>query len=125
MPQVRFEPTIPVFERAKTVHALDRAATVIGFCTFVAPNFPLSYAVRVLLVFPRTSCLMCILGCKPTHFINILSLLCEPVLSKTRGASWLGCQSHWNLSLNFDCSDWWVYLVFLFPAVRCWHINLK
>jgi hypothetical protein len=30
MPQVSFEPTIPVFERAKTVHALDRAATVIG-----------------------------------------------------------------------------------------------
>jgi hypothetical protein len=30
MPRVRFEPTIPAFERAKTVHALDRAATVIG-----------------------------------------------------------------------------------------------
>jgi hypothetical protein len=30
MPQVGFEPTIPVFERAKTVHALDCAATVIG-----------------------------------------------------------------------------------------------
>jgi hypothetical protein len=30
MPQVGFEPTIPVFQRAKTVHALDRAATVIG-----------------------------------------------------------------------------------------------
>jgi hypothetical protein len=30
MPGVGFEPTIPVFERAKTVHALDRAATVIG-----------------------------------------------------------------------------------------------
>jgi hypothetical protein len=30
MPQVRFEPTIPVFQRAKTVHAIDRAATVIG-----------------------------------------------------------------------------------------------
>jgi hypothetical protein len=30
---VRFEPTIPVFERAKTVHALDRAATVIGVST--------------------------------------------------------------------------------------------
>jgi hypothetical protein len=29
MPRVRFEPTIPVLERAKTVHALDRAATVI------------------------------------------------------------------------------------------------
>jgi hypothetical protein len=25
-----FEPTIPAFERAKTVHALDGAATVIG-----------------------------------------------------------------------------------------------
>jgi hypothetical protein len=30
MPRVGFEPTIPVFERAKTVHALDRATTVIG-----------------------------------------------------------------------------------------------
>jgi hypothetical protein len=27
---VGFEPTIPVFEWAKTVHALDRAATIIG-----------------------------------------------------------------------------------------------
>jgi hypothetical protein len=30
MTQVRFEPMIPVFEQVKTVHALDRAATVIG-----------------------------------------------------------------------------------------------
>jgi hypothetical protein len=30
MPRVEFEPTIPVLERAKMVHALDRAATVIG-----------------------------------------------------------------------------------------------
>jgi hypothetical protein len=30
MPQMGFEPPIPVFERAKTVHALDRAATVVG-----------------------------------------------------------------------------------------------
>jgi hypothetical protein len=28
MPRVGFETTIPVFEWAKTVHALDRAATV-------------------------------------------------------------------------------------------------
>jgi hypothetical protein len=28
--QVRFEPTIRVFVRAKTVHALDRAATMTG-----------------------------------------------------------------------------------------------
>jgi hypothetical protein len=30
MPQLGFEPTTPVFERSKTVHALDRAVTVIG-----------------------------------------------------------------------------------------------
>jgi hypothetical protein len=30
MPRVEFEPTTPAFERAKTVHALDRAVTVIG-----------------------------------------------------------------------------------------------
>jgi hypothetical protein len=30
MPQAGFEPTIPVFKRAKTFHALDRAATVTG-----------------------------------------------------------------------------------------------
>jgi hypothetical protein len=31
MHQVGFEPLIPVSERAKTVHALDRADTVIGY----------------------------------------------------------------------------------------------
>jgi hypothetical protein len=30
MPLVVFEPMIPVYEQAKTVHALDRATTVIG-----------------------------------------------------------------------------------------------
>jgi hypothetical protein len=30
MPLVGFEPTIPALERAKTLHALDRATTVIG-----------------------------------------------------------------------------------------------
>jgi hypothetical protein len=30
MPRVGFESTTPVFLRAKTVHALDRAANVIG-----------------------------------------------------------------------------------------------
>jgi uncharacterized protein (UPF0212 family) len=30
MPLVGFELTIPVFQLAKTLHALDRAATVIG-----------------------------------------------------------------------------------------------
>jgi hypothetical protein len=30
MSRLGFEPTIPALERAKTVHALDRAANVIG-----------------------------------------------------------------------------------------------
>jgi hypothetical protein len=30
MPKVGFKPTVPVFEGAKTVYALDHAATVIG-----------------------------------------------------------------------------------------------
>jgi hypothetical protein len=37
MPWMGFEPTIPVFELAKTFHALDRAATVIG-TKYVNPN---------------------------------------------------------------------------------------
>jgi hypothetical protein len=36
MPLVGFEPRIPAFEPAKTVHALARAATVIGILTFNA-----------------------------------------------------------------------------------------
>jgi hypothetical protein len=36
MPLAGFEPTFPAFERAKTVHDLDRAATVIGGrCNYV------------------------------------------------------------------------------------------
>jgi hypothetical protein len=31
MPRVGFEPTIPVFERAKTVHALDRAYNAVWY----------------------------------------------------------------------------------------------
>jgi shikimate 5-dehydrogenase len=34
MLRVGFEPTIPVFERAMTVHALDRTAAVIGNANF-------------------------------------------------------------------------------------------
>jgi hypothetical protein len=34
MDPVGFELTTPVFERAKTVHALDRAATVIGMLAY-------------------------------------------------------------------------------------------
>jgi hypothetical protein len=44
MSRVGFEPMIPVFERAKAVHALDRAVTVIGSFLYVTilllPYFP-------------------------------------------------------------------------------------
>jgi hypothetical protein len=38
IPRVGLEPTIPVFERAKAVHALDRAATVIGHFIMTAAD---------------------------------------------------------------------------------------
>jgi hypothetical protein len=40
---MEFKPTIPAFERVKTVHALDRAATVIGWLShyFVINKSPL------------------------------------------------------------------------------------
>jgi hypothetical protein len=38
MTRVGFEPTIPAFERANTVHSLGRAATVIGDFPSYIPN---------------------------------------------------------------------------------------
>jgi hypothetical protein len=40
MPQVGFEPMIPVFEHTKTVHDLDHVATVIGkFISLLAHKY--------------------------------------------------------------------------------------
>jgi hypothetical protein len=39
MPRVEFEPTISVFERAKRIHALDRADTLIGAVKYTKLNF--------------------------------------------------------------------------------------
>jgi hypothetical protein len=41
MPPVEYEPTISVLERAKTVRALDRAATAIG--TLINTNTIVSF----------------------------------------------------------------------------------
>jgi hypothetical protein len=49
MPQVGFEPTILVFERVKTVHTLDRAATVIGSYVFIYSLFNNSVSMTDLL----------------------------------------------------------------------------
>jgi hypothetical protein len=39
MSEVGLEPTIPVFERTKTVHGLDLAATVNGLCSVRDHNY--------------------------------------------------------------------------------------
>jgi hypothetical protein len=41
MLRVGFEPKIPVFEWTKTVHALDRAAAVIGMNIWINGSIPL------------------------------------------------------------------------------------
>jgi hypothetical protein len=43
MPRVGFEPTIPVFERVKTVYALDRQDSVIGLSFTVTFKSELLY----------------------------------------------------------------------------------
>jgi hypothetical protein len=53
MPQVGFEPMIPVFERAKTVHTLDREATVIGYPHNLAQN-QFYYRASTCLLFAQT-----------------------------------------------------------------------
>jgi hypothetical protein len=45
MPLAGFEPTIPVFKRAKTLHALDRAATVTG------GGFPLRWLINDMQIY--------------------------------------------------------------------------
>jgi hypothetical protein len=39
MPRMGFERTIPAFDRTKTVHALDRAATMIGITYIYLANY--------------------------------------------------------------------------------------
>jgi hypothetical protein len=48
MPRVGFEPTAPLFEREETVHALDRAATVIGTTTYSEGNYEYRHLERQL-----------------------------------------------------------------------------
>jgi hypothetical protein len=51
MPSVGFEPTIPASERAKTVHALDRAATVIGTRSSETQFYILKYTGLWLIIY--------------------------------------------------------------------------
>jgi hypothetical protein len=53
IPRVELEPTIPVIERAKTVHALARAATVTG--EHSSHNAEMTPQINFLLDFPRSA----------------------------------------------------------------------
>jgi hypothetical protein len=54
MPQLGFEPTTPVSERAKTAHALDRAASVIQFPCTIWENSEFLHRENVYRVFKDT-----------------------------------------------------------------------
>jgi hypothetical protein len=43
MPRAGLEPTTPAFQRAKTVHALDSAATVIGYASHLPTLFSVGW----------------------------------------------------------------------------------
>jgi hypothetical protein len=49
MPQLGFEPTIPVFQRTKTVHTLDLAATVIGYIMHLLTVKVLSLCLNIII----------------------------------------------------------------------------
>jgi hypothetical protein len=51
MPWVVFEPTIPVLEQARTVHALDRAATLIGVQITYLTDFRVWFKVILYVIF--------------------------------------------------------------------------
>jgi hypothetical protein len=64
VPLVGFEPTIPVFERAKTVHDLDRAATLIGSCVnYTAKNKLLLglYGNKIWFMDSTTACIISVM----------------------------------------------------------------
>jgi hypothetical protein len=80
MPRVEFEPTTPVFERAKTVHASDRAATMISpDNSTYKPNVCLSVldsAVPIGLIFGATTAM---LPCA-VPLPDVISVLLPPLL---------------------------------------------
>jgi hypothetical protein len=69
MPQVGFEPTIPAFERAKTVNALDCEATVIG------SPYSIYYRSIIILSSPQGLCLFPS-GFPTNIFYEFLSPVC-------------------------------------------------
>jgi hypothetical protein len=70
MPWVGFEPTIPVFEQAKTFHASDRAATVIGLI-WGEENILYTYRIHIVLfhIIFSSVCIILFYLCSVTHSV--------------------------------------------------------
>jgi hypothetical protein len=81
MPWVGFEPTIPAFERAKTVAASDRAAIAIGYVSYTQVK-----SLHLVSAIPASS------GVAQVSFISMLFFLQQPVFTQ----GWILC---WATSL--------------------------
>jgi hypothetical protein len=83
MPRVGFEPTIPAFEREKTVHELDRAAIVIGaFSEYPCSNVIFCVAAHCFKIIYKNS----VRTSQQTHYVsatktNRLMLLRETIVA--------------------------------------------
>jgi hypothetical protein len=126
MPRVGFEHTAPVFQRAKTGHALDRAATVIGSSTFTFtimrhwPTRKWRFMYRTLhnshhIFWSDNS------PCEEAPTVTLLHMACLPVVCYSHGwvtgAYWI-CFMYWSLKL--DClTDITVFSV----ATPCWLVG--
>jgi hypothetical protein len=63
MPWVGFWLTIPVFERAKTVHALDRAATVIGPVRYYFHEINILYVITWIIATCNSEVALFVVSC--------------------------------------------------------------
>jgi hypothetical protein len=64
------EPTIPVFERAKIFHALDGAATVIGYLTVLRVS-TLSFSPQTSILVPDYACALASVSMKRNRILGL------------------------------------------------------
>jgi hypothetical protein len=75
IPSVKLEPTIPAFERMKAVHALDRAAAVIGpilLCEKEIYTSEINDKSRVTTEFIKRPKAFLILSCSPSFLLQLI-----------------------------------------------------
>jgi hypothetical protein len=117
MPCVGFEPTIPASERAKTVHALDRAATVT-----CAKSFPIYYSPVIISfdsIYSEIILLLLLLLLLPfyrlSRFVSSLVIFCVYTCNRALHLASVLLSLHVNKhELNGI-----ELLLFLFTAIGC------